>query len=393
MFEKLKKHLFPHEGNSYKPYIFTAESIAAVIGLLAILQIAYIANVAMIRHSDFFASVLPAALISLANTDRASNGLDEVIYDPILAQAAQLKANDMAKKGYFSHISPDGKQPWAWLDLLSYPYKRAGENLAIDFSESRDVEQAWMKSPTHRANLLKDKFTHVGIATASGQYKGKDTIFVVQFFAQKAGSPRKQLLAVKQNSQIQNNKIKKPLKDSDTKTNNIVNMADENLPEQESELLQKKQIEEKATSRVLGAETFAKIDITEERIIRNVELKIKNKQTLKIEKDDEVKKEILEAKTLVKNMNISDTVSPVAGIITSPSYIFIPIFVIIFAVLVIVLAIAILIHIRTQYVEALEGGALLVFVAGAFLYVQLYTADIVKVPTDTQSAAVIRSLD
>jgi len=51
----------------------------------------------------------------------------------LLEQAAQLKANDMAEKGYFAHTSPDGKTPWEWLKDVSYPFLAAGENLAVNF--------------------------------------------------------------------------------------------------------------------------------------------------------------------------------------------------------------------------------------------------------------------
>ena len=48
----------------------------------------------------------------------------------------------------------------------------AGENLAVNFSDSQDVTNAWMNSPEHRANILNGDFTQIGIATAQGTYKG-----------------------------------------------------------------------------------------------------------------------------------------------------------------------------------------------------------------------------
>lgn len=88
----------------------------------------------------------------------------------------------MAEKSYFAHTSSDGVTPWHWFQEVDYPYLYAGENLAIHFTDSEDVIDAWMNSPTHRANILNTRFTEMGIATAQGSYQGRATIFVVQLF-------------------------------------------------------------------------------------------------------------------------------------------------------------------------------------------------------------------
>ena len=54
--------------------------------------------------------------------------------------------------------------------------------MAVDFSDSADVERAWMNSATHRENLLDPHFTEIGIALAQGTYQGRATTFVVQMF-------------------------------------------------------------------------------------------------------------------------------------------------------------------------------------------------------------------
>jgi len=55
------------------------------------------------------------------------------------------------------------------------------------------VQKAWLNSPTHRSNIMNNKFTEIGIATAVGTYKGRKTTFVVQMFgtpaAQAAPTP------------------------------------------------------------------------------------------------------------------------------------------------------------------------------------------------------------
>lgn len=128
------------------------------------------------------AAVITATLVELANADRAANSAGALVTNPVLAAAAQAKANDMAAKGYFAHFDSVGKGPWDWMKEAGYEYRYAGENLAVEFSESTDVERAWLNSPTHRQNLLDPRFTEVGIATADGMYEGRPTTFVVQFF-------------------------------------------------------------------------------------------------------------------------------------------------------------------------------------------------------------------
>lgn len=132
--------------------------------------------------SPYIAAVISAVLVDLANDDRMLAELPELTVDAKLTEAAQLKANDMAEKGYFAHQTPDGYDSWHWFELVGYDYSHAGENLAVDFSESADVEKAWMKSPTHRENILNANYTEIGIATARGMYKGRETTFAVQMF-------------------------------------------------------------------------------------------------------------------------------------------------------------------------------------------------------------------
>lgn len=137
-----------------------------------------------------FASVVSSVLVDLANTDRVASNLGTLAVNPVLVAAAQAKANDMAAKGYFAHTSPDGLDSWHWFKQAGYNFQHAGENLAVDFSDSADVERAWMNSPTHRANILNGKYTEIGIATASGFYQGRPTTFVVQMFGTPAKSKK-----------------------------------------------------------------------------------------------------------------------------------------------------------------------------------------------------------
>ncbi|MDP1689681.1 MAG: CAP domain-containing protein [bacterium] len=180
----LLDYFLPHSRNNYRPHLFSATSIAVLVVAVIVFEGAYLVQTKYVFfNTDFLASVLPGALVALTNQDRAVQGLAGVTENALLNKAAQAAAEDMAANGYFAHVSPDGKDPWYWLNQAGYKYSYAGENLAVNFTDSENVQTAWMESPTHRANIMKREYTQVGFGTANGIYEGKETTFVVEFFA------------------------------------------------------------------------------------------------------------------------------------------------------------------------------------------------------------------
>ncbi len=152
-----------------------------IIFALAIEAIFFIAPRVLMNFEP--GAILVSMLGDLTNQERQSENLSALKVNPLLSQAAELKAEDMVQKGYFAHTSPEGKTPWYWLDQVGYEYNYAGENLAINFTNTEDVTAAWMKSPTHRANIEKSAYTEMGSGIATGTYKGKEAVFVVQVYA------------------------------------------------------------------------------------------------------------------------------------------------------------------------------------------------------------------
>ena len=126
---------------------------------------------------------MPDAIFSFTNDNRLANDLSFLEANSLLDKAARLKAEDMANKGYFAHTSPEGLKAWDFINEVGYKFNYAGENLAINFLDSQDAINAWMDSPTHRANILNNNFTEIGIGMAKGEYEGKETIFIVQLLA------------------------------------------------------------------------------------------------------------------------------------------------------------------------------------------------------------------
>ncbi len=130
----------------------------------------------------FATDIKSESLLEVTNGQRIANGLPALRENAKLAQAALAKAEDMYAKGYWAHFGPDGETPWTFILSQDYDYEYAGENLAKNFMTSSAVVDAWMNSPTHRANILNGNYKDVGYAVLDGNLNGEDTTLVVQMF-------------------------------------------------------------------------------------------------------------------------------------------------------------------------------------------------------------------
>ena len=124
------------------------------------------------------------AFLDETNTARMESGLLSLIENVELTAAAKAKAEDMLQYGYWNHFRPsDNKAPWDFIKESGYSYRVAGENLARGFVTASGTTNAWLASPTHRANLLSVKYTDVGFATVSGtDQNGAPAFITVQMF-------------------------------------------------------------------------------------------------------------------------------------------------------------------------------------------------------------------
>jgi len=182
----MKNYFIPNEANEYNPHIFKPQKMLILFVIALLIAVVSSIGAVVVQNSSLLASIQSAFLVDLTNKGRADQSIGTLGVNPILIEAAQQKANDMAKKSYFAHTSPEGKTPWHWFSVAGYEYLYAGENLAVNFTESVDVHRAWIASPTHKQNIMDKRFTEIGIASAEGFYKGRKATFVVQMF----GKPR-----------------------------------------------------------------------------------------------------------------------------------------------------------------------------------------------------------
>ena len=121
---------------------------------------------------------LETGMLALVNEERAKHGLRALQADPEAAEVARAHSRDMFARGYFSHITPEGADPFDRLRRGGVRFRAAGENLA--FSRTLPMaHQGLMNSPGHRANILRPAFGRVGIGIVDG---GRYGLMVTQNF-------------------------------------------------------------------------------------------------------------------------------------------------------------------------------------------------------------------
>jgi uncharacterized protein YkwD len=107
------------------------------------------------------------ALLAAVNAERHAAGLRPLRSEPRLHQVAAGHALDMARRGYYDHLTPEGVTPMTRVRSGGYPPHRVAENLAKGLFEPAEVVRRWMLSPGHRRNLLDPHVREVGIAVVS----------------------------------------------------------------------------------------------------------------------------------------------------------------------------------------------------------------------------------
>lgn len=99
---------------------------------------------------------------------RAEHGLGPVRVNAKLELAAERHAQDMAKRGFFSHTGSNGSSLGQRAKRAGYRYCLIAENIAKGQKSAAEAMQAWVNSQGHRKNMLQRKIREIGVARASG---------------------------------------------------------------------------------------------------------------------------------------------------------------------------------------------------------------------------------
>lgn len=186
MLKNLKHYLIPHHSNNYKAKALHNQSLIIYIFLMIFTQSFY----SFLKNTNsnvlgFATDISVDKILYLVNQERIKANLTPLAHSPQLSLAAKNKSEDMFSKNYWAHISPTGTTPWEFITASGYQYVYAGENLAKSFDNSEEVVSAWMKSPSHKANILKPEYTEIGLAVKNGVLNKEETTLVVEEFGSK----------------------------------------------------------------------------------------------------------------------------------------------------------------------------------------------------------------
>lgn len=114
---------------------------------------------------------LEARMLTLINGERAAAGLRPLASDPELVPVAEQHSTDMFARGYFAHVTPEGRDPFERMREANVRFLTAGENLALA-PTLQIAHTGLMNSPGHRANILQPSFGRVGIGIMDGGFHG-----------------------------------------------------------------------------------------------------------------------------------------------------------------------------------------------------------------------------
>ena len=165
---------------------------ALAIGLLFLLTSVFTLAVPVATlawSSGTFSSTSESDLVAMTNRARASAGLKALKVDSTLHSVARWRSKDMIDRNYFSHSIPGYGKVWDKLNAIGYCYNVAGENIGWnnypDDLATVAIQQEFMNSAGHRANIMGKTWDVIGIGAYKGP-TGKKMWTVL--FADKCGS-------------------------------------------------------------------------------------------------------------------------------------------------------------------------------------------------------------
>ena len=118
-------------------------------------------------------------IAELTNRDREAHGLDPLQWKDSLATAARAHSQRMAHEGELSHQYAGEGNVGQRAARAGANFRAIAENIATGFSDGQ-VEQEWMHSPPHRANILDPKLNAIGV----GVVERGGTLYVTEDFAE-----------------------------------------------------------------------------------------------------------------------------------------------------------------------------------------------------------------
>jgi uncharacterized protein YkwD len=156
--------------------------------------------IALLETSHISVPRLEQKIHTLINSERQTEKIRPLVIDEELSKIAREHSQDMAKRGFFDHVNPDGKSPRDRVRMAGYNCpKTVGENIFQNNLYSRvqirgnvktyywnsldeiatSTVQGWMSSPGHRQNILQHEYGKTGIGVAIAD---DEKVYITQVF-------------------------------------------------------------------------------------------------------------------------------------------------------------------------------------------------------------------
>ena len=100
------------------------------------------------------------------------------------------------------------RSPALLVQSFGYDYIITGENLILgNFKNEKEVVSNWMASLGHRANILNNRYTEIGVSIIKGTYEGETVWIGVQEFGLPLSTCSKPNEALKNNIEYNKNEL------------------------------------------------------------------------------------------------------------------------------------------------------------------------------------------
>ncbi len=125
-----------------------------------------------------------AELLERVNAVRTQHKLIELAPSQELARVARAHAEDMARRGYLSHVNPEGEDPLQRAQGAGVSgFRLFAENIGattVSGDRVRTIVEEWMRSRDHRENLLNPAFNTSGVGVVES---GSGQTIIVELYA------------------------------------------------------------------------------------------------------------------------------------------------------------------------------------------------------------------
>ena len=137
---------------------------------------------------------------TLVNSERLSRKVQALTLDGRLSKIARTHSEDMARRGFFNHVNPDGKSPRDRIRIGGYTcahivgeniyqsnlYSRvtiSGDRKTYTWKSAEEIAEGsvkgWMQSSGHRQNILHRSYLKTGVGVIIA---GNGEVFITQLF-------------------------------------------------------------------------------------------------------------------------------------------------------------------------------------------------------------------